>query len=80
MHHIHQQMIELLLEKITQIALEQPDALFLFVADCTALLAMKQLPDADMPYFENEVNKIIDAYMGTTILDSTITRDNNQIH
>lgn len=75
-----QQATETLLEAITKIALETPDQLPLFIAECTSVLAMSGFTQDELAQFDVNVQQIIEDYLGGQLIDFDVVRDNKNIH
>lgn len=70
----------ILLDTIEKTALNRPDQLQMFIAESTAVLAMNGFMEEELAEFDSQIQKIIDVYLGGSLLDSTIVRDNEHIH
>ena len=69
-----------LLAKVEEVAIHEPDMLMLFIAECTAVLAMNQIPSEEMAYFEQQANHIVDRYVTFDMLDANVSKGNGFIH
>ena len=74
MNDVNEQFVDKLLQSVEEKVQTQPDALMLFVAECTAFLAMHQVPAQSMARFEREANRIMDTYMTFELLEPGIIR------
>lgn len=75
-----QQAAETILAAITKVALEKPDQLLMFIAECTAVLAMNGFTQDELAQFDVNVQQIIEDYLGGQLIDFDVVRDNKNIH